>query len=398
MAHDDQFTWQPRQSAPPTWPASPQRVPRISLLGSLFLVFGFCGLLFLGGWLVRAYWWPRADNPIDAQPRVVTPRGELADFEKAFISIYKNASPSVVHITALTTQRNAFSLNVQQVPEGTGSGFIWNDDGYIVTNFHVIQKADAAEVVLADRTALKATLVGYAPDKDLAVLRVSAPKSKLVPIPIGRSDDLQVGQMTFAIGNPFGLDQTLTTGVVSALGREIESVTRRPIQNVIQTDAAINPGNSGGPLLDSAGRLIGVNTAIYSPSGSSAGIGFAIPVDEVNRVVPELIKNGKLSRPTLGLEPAPDQLSRRFVDEGVLVLAVTPNGPAAKAGLRATMRGRSGRVILGDVIVAIDGKAVEKATDVFDAIEGHKVGDTVSVKVVRDDQEVNVKVVLAEAQ
>ncbi len=230
------------------------------------------------------------------------------------------------------------------MPEGTGSGFIWDEGGHIVTNYHVIKGADGAHVTLADHTTYRASLVGAAPDKDLAVLHIDAPKDKLVPIRIGNSTDLQVGQMAYAIGNPFGLDLTLTTGVISALGREIQSVTKRTIKNVIQTDAAINPGNSGGPLLDSAGRLIGVNTAIYSPSGSSAGIGFAIPVDEVNRVVPQLIKNGKVERPGLGVQVAHDQLARELgVQKGAVIVRAFRNSPAAKAGLRPTRRDSSGR-------------------------------------------------------
>ena len=240
-------------------------------------------------------------------PREVTPRGDLSEIEKTNIDIYKKAKPSVVHITSIALERDEWSLNVQEVPEGTGSGFIWDDGGHIVTNYHVIKDAQAASVMLADHTPWRASLVGAAPDKDLAVLHIDAPKSQLVPITIGSSEDLQVGQMAYAIGNPFGLDLTFTTGVISALGREIQSVTRRSIKNVIQTDAAINPGNSGGPLLDSAGRLIGVNAAIYSPSGGNIGIGFAIPVDEVNRVVPVLIKKGKLDRAGLGAQILADQ-------------------------------------------------------------------------------------------
>ena len=210
-------------------------------------------------------------NDPRAAARAVTARGELFTDEKSTISLFKQASPSVVHITAITVQRDFFSLNLYQIPEGAGSGFVWDTNGNIITNFHVIQNADVAQVTLADQSAWKARRVGAAPDKDLAVLRIDAPANRLKAIPLGTSKDLQVGQRVFAIGNPFGLDQSLTTGVISALGREIESVTRRPIQGVIQTDAAINPGNSGGPLLDSAGRLIGVNTAIYSPSGGVGG-------------------------------------------------------------------------------------------------------------------------------
>lgn len=224
-----------------------------------------------------------------AEPRAITQRGDLAEDEKSTIVLFKQASPSVVHITTLTLRQDRVTLDVFQIPRGTGSGFVWDEAGHIVTNYHVLQEANAAQVKLADRSTWRARLVDAYPDMDLAVLRIDAPKKRLRPIPIGTSHDLQVGQKVFAIGNPFGLDQTLTTGVVSAVGREIESVTRRPIKNMIQTDAAINPGNSGGPLLDSSGRLIGVNTSIYSTSGGFMGIGFAIPVDEVNRVVPQLI-------------------------------------------------------------------------------------------------------------
>jgi len=232
------------------------------------------------------------ESRTEATPRAVTPRGPLLAEEQSQIEVFRKTSPSVVHITTLETQRDFFSLNVQQVPRGTGTGFVWDERGHIVTNFHVIQNGNGARVTLADQSAYNAELVGAFPDRDLAVLRIQAPREKLPPIPVGTSRDLLVGQRVYAIGNPFGLDQTLTTGIVSALNREIESVNQRTIRGVIQTDAAINPGNSGGPLLDSAGRLIGVNTAIYSPSGASAGIGFAIPVDEVNRIVPRLIRDG----------------------------------------------------------------------------------------------------------
>jgi S1-C subfamily serine protease len=232
------------------------------------------------------------------------------------------------------------------------------------------------------------------PDRDLAVIWITAPKNKLKPILVGKSEDLQVGQKTFAIGNPFGLDQTLTQGLVSALGREIEADTGRTIKGVIQTDAAINPGNSGGPLLDSAGRLIGVNTAIVSPSGSSAGIGFAIPVDEVNRVVTQLIKHGKVTRPGLGIQEAPDQLARRWGIPGVLILNVNPDGPAAKAGLKATRRDQSGRILVGDAITAIDGEEVDSSNQLFALLEKHAVGDEVTVTVWRQGNTLDVKMPL----
>jgi S1-C subfamily serine protease len=337
-------------------------------------------------------------NDPRATPRTVAPRGELSAGEKSTIAVFREASPSVVHITAIAVQRDLFTLNLYQIPEGTGTGFIWDSSGNIITNFHVIQNADAAQVTLAEQSNWKARRVGVAPDKDLAVLRIDAPANKLRAIPVGTSKDLQVGQSVFAIGNPFGLDQSLTTGVISALGREIESVTRRPIQGVIQTDAAINPGNSGGPLLDSAGRLIGVNTAIYSPSGASAGIGFAIPVDTVNRIVPELIRSGKVTRPGMGIQIAEDQLAERLGVTGVLVVEVAQGSAAAKAGLRPTRREASGRVRLGDVITAIDGKKVESSNELFLLLEKYKIGDSINVSLLRDGKAVQVKVTLEAVQ
>jgi S1-C subfamily serine protease len=337
-------------------------------------------------------------NDPKAAPRAVTARGELFTDEKSTISLFKQASPSVVHITAITVQRDFFSLNLYQIPEGTGSGFVWDTTGNIITNFHVIQNADAAQVTLADQSAWKARRVGAAPDKDLAVLRIDAPANRLKAIPLGTSKDLQVGQRVFAIGNPFGLDQSLTTGVISALGREIESVTRRPIQGVIQTDAAINPGNSGGPLLDSAGRLIGVNTAIYSPSGASAGIGFAIPADTVNRIVPELIRYGKIIRPGLGIQIAEEQIAERLGVPGVLVVDVVAGSAAAKAGIRPTRREASGSVRLGDVITAVDGRKTESPNELFLALEKYRVGDAVNVTLLRDGKTVQTKITLEAVQ
>ena len=337
-------------------------------------------------------------NDPRATTRAVSPRGDLAPGEKSTIALFRQASPSVLHITAISVQRDLFTLNLYQIPEGTGSGFIWDNNGNIITNFHVIQNADVAQVTLGDQTTWKARRVGVAPDKDLAVLRIDAPANRLQPIPIGTSKDLQVGQSVFAIGNPFGLDQSLTTGVISALGREIESVTRRPIQGVIQTDAAINPGNSGGPLLDSAGRLIGVNTAIYSPSGVSAGIGFAIPVDTVNRIVAELIRYGKVTRPGIGVQIAEEQIADRLGVKGILVVDVVPGSAAAKAGIRPTRREGSGRVRLGDVITAIDGKKVESPNELFILLENYKVGDVVSISLLRDGKNLQTKVTLEAVQ
>ena len=342
--------------------------------------------------------WHEGGRSEGATPRAITPRGDLTQLEKTNIDLYKRSRPSVVHITTLTTRSDSLRLNVQQVPEGTGSGFVWDEAGHIITNYHVIQGASAARITLSDQTTYSARLVGAAPDKDLAVLKIEA-SAKLTPLDIGTSEDLQVGQMVYAIGNPFGLDQTFTTGVVSALGREIDSPRKRaPLKNVIQTDAAINPGNSGGPLLDSSGRLIGVNTAIYSPSGSSSGIGFAIPVDEVNRVVPQLIAHGKITRPGLGVQVATDQIGRQLGAEGVLVMQTVPDSPAARAGLRPTRKDREGRIVLGDSIVAIDGKAVKKANDLFSLLEKHEEGDTVKLEVVREEKRVEVEVALGSVE
>jgi S1-C subfamily serine protease len=327
-------------------------------------------------------------------PRVVTPRGDLDNEEKTTIALFRKASPSVVHITTISVRRDLFTLNLLQIPEGTGSGFVWDESGNIVTNFHVIQNAAGAEVTLADHSHWKARRVGIAPDKDLAVIRIDAPRERLRAIPLGTSKDLLVGQKVFAIGNPFGLDQTLTKGIISALGREIESVTRRPIQGVIQTDAAINPGNSGGPLLDSAGRLIGVNTAIYSATGTSSGIGFAIPADTVSRVVPELIRFGRITRPGLGVQLAEDQLSQELGLPGPLIVDVAAGSAAARAGLRPTRRDSTGRVSLGDILIAVDGKTVSSANELFLVLEQYKVGDTVTVKFLRERQERQARVTL----
>lgn len=326
----------------------------------------------------------RGDDSARAAPRAVMPRGALGSDELANIAVFKATSPSVVNITALAVSRDLFSLNLQQVPRGTGTGFVWDDAGHIVTNFHVIQGANAARVTLADQTSHRAELVGAFPDRDLAVLKISVPKSKLPPIAIGSSRDLQVGQKVYAIGNPFGLDQTLTTGIVSALNREIESVTRRTIRGAIQTDAAINPGNSGGPLLDSAGRLIGVNTAIFSTSGASAGIGFAIPVDEVNRIVPRLIRDGRLIRPNLGITAAPEAWARaQGLPPGVAVLRVAPGGAAQRAGLQAFTRSPDGGIVAGDVIQAINDESIASFDDMLTVMERYQPGDRVTLSLSR---------------
>ena len=335
----------------------------------------------------------------DAVPRAIAPRGPLAADELAHVDVFKKTGPSVVHITSLGVQRDMFSVNVQQVPRGTGTGFVWDNAGHIVTNFHVIQGANGARVTLADQTTFDAKLVGAFPDRDLAVLLIEAPKDKLPPIALGSSRELLVGQRVYAIGNPFGLDQTLTTGIVSALNREIESFNQRTIRGVIQTDAAINPGNSGGPLLDSAGRLIGVNTQIASPSGASAGIGFAIPVDEVNRIVPRLIKDGRFVRPALGVTAGPPNLQRALnLPKGVVIVQVGAGTPAAKAGLLPFRRGSKGEVVGGDVITAVNDEPVADLDEMLTQLERRQPGETVTLTLWRGGQTRKQSAVLAAAE
>ena len=315
------------------------------------------------------------------EPRPVAPRPDkLGADEAATIDIFKKFGPSVVHITSLESHRDRMTLNVSEIPQGTGSGFVWDPSGIIVTNFHVVASGDRATVTLNDGTSYPARIIGTAPDKDIAVLRIDAPASKLTPLPIGKSSDLEVGQKVLAIGNPFGLDRTLTTGVISGLGREIKSMTQRSIFDVIQTDASINPGNSGGPLLDSSGRLIGINTAIYSPSGANAGIGFAVPVDTVNAIVPQLITSGKITRPGLGINILSDGIAAQQHITGVVILGVTPGGAADKAGITGTQQTPDGWQ-LGDVITRIDTTTVERSSDLFRVLDTHKVGDSVELGV-----------------
>jgi len=273
-----------------------------------------------------------------------------------------------------------------EVPQGSGSGFVWNKQGHIVTNFHVIYGANSIKVTLGDRSEYKAAVIGVDPDHDLAVLQIQAPADVLWPVTVGTSQDLRVGQKVLAIGNPFGLDHTLTTGVVSALGRTIKSLSNRTIEGVIQTDAAINPGNSGGPLLDGSGRVIGVNTQIVSPSGAFAGIGFAVPVDTVNRIVPELIKHGKMIRPGLGVSLVPDAMVKRWGIKGLVIGKVWRGGAADRAGLKGARETVNGRVELGDVIVAIAGKSLATVDDLLDVMEDHRVGDQVTVEIVRENR------------
>jgi len=344
----------------------------------------------LRGWRAAALALFFGTGPILAHASALTAE------EQRTIELFEQASPAVVFITSVSLQRDFWSPRIMEIPRGTGSGFIWDRQGHVVTNFHVIQGASKARVTLADQSTWEARLVGAAPEKDLAVLHIDAPKSVLSPIKRGHSGDLRVGQSVFAIGNPFGLDQTLTTGVISALGREIDSVSSIPIRDVIQTDAAINPGNSGGPLLNSSGQLIGVNTAIFSPSGAYAGIGFSIPVDAVEWVVPELIANGRLRRPVLGVELASSQVQRRLQLEGPLVLDVRPGSGAERAGVRATRRDANGKLVLGDVIVAVGDAQIRSPSDLALALERKNAGDKIRVSVIRDDRIVDLQLELDE--
>jgi S1-C subfamily serine protease len=332
--------------------------------------------------------------------RSVTARGALAADEMATVDIFRKVSPSVVFITTLDRVVNLWTMNVREVPQGTGSGFVWDEQGkhlHIVTNYHVVAGAKVAHVRLSDQRTFPAELVGVSPDHDLAVLRITVPDRHPAAVALGSSRDLLVGQRVLAIGNPFGLDHTLTTGIISALDRSIDG-EEGPIHRVIQTDAAINPGNSGGPLLDSAGRLIGVNTAIYSPSGASAGIGFAIPADTVNRVVPEIIAYGHFRRPTMGITSM-DQVgaavTQRLGIKGALVLDVEAGSAAAQAGLRGSRLNRDGSVIAGDVIQSIDGQPVDSTATLDRVLDGRNIGDRLTLGLWRDGKSVTVSVTLA---
>jgi len=334
---------------------------------------------------------------VPAQTRAVVPRGELDAEERATIALFERARDSVVYISTRAQVRDLWSRNVFSVPRGTGTGFVWDGAGHVITNFHVIQDASEATVRLADGRDYPAALVGASPAHDIAVLRITVKAKPPPPVPLGNSADLRVGQKVYAIGNPFGLDWSLTTGIVSALDRSLPTESGINIEHLIQTDAAINPGNSGGPLLDSGGRLIGMNTAIYSPSGASAGIGFAVPADTVNRVVPQLIRSGKYLRPVLGIE-ADEGVNQRLAQlhkvQGVVILRVTPNSAAAKAGLKAATVARDGTLTPGDIIVEIQGQPVDGVGKLIGRLDDFKVGDTIRLTVLREGAKREVRVTL----
>jgi 2-alkenal reductase len=317
-------------------------------------------------------------------PRAVEPRGSLSDLERSTIALFERASPSVVQVVGRAAALAAAPSEGEGVPAQTGTGFVWDRAGHMVTNNHVVEGTDELAVRLASGQVLRAQVVGTAPNYDVAVLRVDSTRGLPAPIAIGTSDDLKVGQSVFAIGNPFGLDQSLTTGIISALRRHLPTSGGREIANVIQTDAAINPGNSGGPLLDSAGRVIGVNTAIISPSGTSAGIGFAIPIDVVNRVVPEIISKGYVPTPGIGIVAADEAAATHAGVEGVAIVRTVAGSSAERAGLRG-VDPNTGR--LGDVIVGVNGKPVHRLPDLIDEIERVGVGKRVTLQIKRDGQD-----------
>jgi 2-alkenal reductase len=341
----------------------------VAILIALLLAFG--SVLHYSG---HAPWVPSA-------ARSVEPRGPLSETENLTIAVFERVSPSVLQVAAARSAENP--LMEEEMPAASGTGFVWDEAGHVVTNDHVVQNARVVALRFASAEVVQADVVGLAPNYDLAVLRVRGARGLPPPVALGTSADLKVGQAAFAIGNPFGLDQSLTSGIISALKRRLPTSGGREIANVIQTDAAINPGNSGGPLLDSAGRLIGVTTAILSPSGSNAGIGFAIPVDVVNRIVPELIRNGRVPTPGIGIVAANEAAATRLGIEGVVVMRTAPGSPAERAGLRGVDLSSGA---LGDVITEVNGRPVRRLSDLTDEIEKVGPGKRVALTVARGAQ------------
>ena len=318
----------------------------------------------------------------------------LLEVEEKTIALYRDVLPSVVNVSNIKIARD-FTHRTVEIPQGAGSGFVWDGQGHIVTNFHVVHGGQDFVVTFQnDPKQYRATLVGVEPKKDIAVLKLKELPAKISPIKVGTSKDLLVGQMTFAIGSPFGLDHTLTTGIVSATGRKIDGIGGVKIHDMIQTDAAINMGNSGGPLLNSSGSLIGMNTVIFSTSGASAGLGFAVPADTIKMIVPQLIQHGKIIRPGLGIGLMPESAKERLGldDKGVVLSYVDENGAAGKAGLQGMTQDRFGRVYLGDVIISVDNKLVNSLDDIFHVLEQYKIGDTVELKYLRKGKPMSAKV------
>lgn len=321
---------------------------------------------------------------------------DLLPVETKTIDIYRKAVPSTVNVSNIKLAKNFYYGEVE-IPQGQGSGFVWDDQGHIVTNFHVVQGGNNFVITFYnDPKQYAAKLVGTAPDKDIAVLKLQDKPAKLSQIGVGTSKNLLVGQYSFAIGSPFGLDYTLTTGVISALGRKIDGIGGVKINDMIQTDAAINMGNSGGPLLDSSGQLIGMNTVIFSTSGSSAGLGFAVPVDTIKQIVPQLIQHGKVIRPGLGIGIVPDSMKSRLTGnlKGLIISYIDDKGSAARAGLKGMTQDQFGRVYIGDIILAVDGKEVNSLDDIYQVLETKKIGDQVDVKYRREGKTLTTKITL----
>ena len=317
----------------------------------------------------------------------------LTEDEKNTIDVVKQSANSVVFITNIQLVRDFF-LKEEQVARGTGSGFVWDDKGHIVTNYHVIEDGDLFAVTLPDQQYRRARLVGKEENKDIAVLRIDGDLKGLYPVKAGTSKTLQVGQKVVAIGNPFGFDHTVTTGIVSALGRQMLGIGGVTIRDMIQTDASINPGNSGGPLLNSDGELIGMNTMIYSSTGTSTGIGFAVPVDTVKKIVPQIIKYGKVIRPGIGVSLLSDRYAQRLNIEGVIVRAVSFNSEAYKAGIRGLARDRYGQLYIRDIIVGIDKYKISSYDDYYYALDHYRIGDIVTLTLLRDEKKREVRIKL----
>jgi S1-C subfamily serine protease len=341
---------------------------------------------------------PQAAAPqtaVPAPPAQAPANARLTEDERNTIEVVRKTRNSVVYITNLQYVRDFFYSSDEPVRRGSGSGFVWDDRGHIVTNFHVIDEGDKFMVSLPDQRQVEATLVGRDASKDIAVLKLSERVSGLGPVVIGTSRDLQVGQKVVAVGNPFGFDHTVTKGIVSALGRSMLGAGNVTIRDMIQTDASINPGNSGGPLLDSNGDLIGMNTMIYSPSGASSGVGFAVPVDTVKKVVPQIIQFGKVIRPDIGgVSFVRDEVARRSRIEGAVVMEVDRDSRAYATGLRGLTRDAFGRLLIRDVITAIDAMKIKSWDDLFTALDGYKIGDTVTLTVEREGKSRRVEIVL----
>lgn len=331
-----------------------------------------------------------------ARPSRVTPpsQGARIEDEQNSIDVFKTLAPSTVFVTQNKLVRDLWSMRATEAPAGAGSGFVWDNAGHVVTNYHVVAGARSLTVTLQDRSVWPATVVGGDPRKDVAVLKIDAPTGALVPVTLpGDGYELEVGQKTLAIGNPFGLDHTLTTGVVSALGREIVGYGKVTIKGMIQTDASINPGNSGGPLLDSAGRLIGMNTMIYSQAGQSAGIGFAVPYTIVERVVTEIVATGQVTQLGIGATWVDDHLARRSGIDGVVLLEVADGTPAAAAGLHGLAMTQYGAKV-GDILVSVDGAAIHDYDDLYNALDPHQPGDKVKLGILRGEKRIDVEVPL----